>query len=69
MTEKRTIPQSVFDSPEAIRIAKLATAQAKRELDATPRHLLDKGNPNHPDNFDTKLFGYETNAFLAKQYK
>lgn len=59
----------VFDSPQAFRIAKAATLQAKAELDATPRHLLDPGNPNHPDNFHTKLFGYEEKEFLAKQYR
>lgn len=59
----------IFDSPEATRIAKAATLEAKRQLDATPRHLLDRGNPNHPDNFHTKLFGYEETEFLAKQYR
>lgn len=60
---------SIFDSPEALRIARQATREAKKELDATPRHLLDPGNPNHPDNFEPKLFGYEANEFLAKQYR
>ena len=59
----------VFDSPEANRIAKIATEQARRELDQTPRHLLDPGNPNHPDNFDVKLFGYDQKSFMSKQYK
>ena len=46
----RTNP--VFDNPAAFRAAKKATLQATQELNATPRHLLDRGNPNHPDNFD-----------------
>lgn len=48
----RTCP--VFDSPAAFRIAKAAIKQSRQELDQTPRHLLDPGNPNHPDNFDVK---------------
>lgn len=59
----------VFDSPEAFRIAKKGHLEAKRELDNTPRHLLDPGNPNHPDNFDVKIFGYQAKEFMAKQYK
>lgn len=46
----RTNP--VFDNPAAFRAAKKATLQATLELNATPRHLLDRGNPNHPENFD-----------------
>ena len=65
---KRSIPQAVFDSPEAIRAAKQGHAQAVRELAMTPRHLLDPGNPNHPDNFTSKLFGYDEAEFMAKQY-
>lgn len=42
----------VFDNPAAFRAAKKATLQATQELNATPRHLLGPGNPNHPDNFD-----------------
>ena len=59
----------VFDSPEALRICKKATEEAWRELDNTPRHLLDPGNPNHPSNFNPQLFGYDQDTFLAKQYK
>lgn len=49
-----------------------AVAWATEELDATPCHLLDEGNPNHPrynagDN--GLLFGYSREEFLAKQYK
>lgn len=42
----------VFDNPAAFRAAKKATRQATEELNATPRHMLDPGNPNHPSNFD-----------------
>lgn len=65
---KRTVPQAVFDSPEALRIARSATREATEELNRTPRHLLDPGNPNHPD-YDMKLFGYDANEFLKKQYR
>ena len=63
---KRSVPQAIFDSPEALRIAKLATKEATDELNATPRNLLDEGNPNHPS-YDT-IFGYEREAFMARQY-
>ena len=59
----------VFDNPAANRIAKIVTEQAKRELDQTPRHLLDPGNPNHPDNFYVNFFGYVQKSFMSKQYK
>lgn len=65
---KRTVPQAVFNSPEANRAAREGHLQACRELENTPRHLLDEGNPNHP-NYDLKLFGYDVPEFLAKQYK
>lgn len=44
----------VFDNPVAYRMGKKAMQEAKAALDATPRHLLDPGNPNHPDNFDVR---------------
>ncbi len=65
---KRTVPQSVFDTPEAIRAAKLGHAEACAELDKLPRHMLNEGNPNHPM-YDDKLFGYDRAEFMAKQYK
>lgn len=65
---KRTVPQSVFDSPDAIRIAKQAHKEACEELNRTPRHLLDEGNPNHP-RYDLHLFGEHREAFMARQYK
>lgn len=61
----------VFDSPAAIRMAKKATQEAKAELDATPRHLLDRGNPNHPDNFNgltTKQFEVGGVKFSAVRF-
>ena len=66
--EKRTVPQAVFDSPEAVRIRNLGHAQACRELDNTPRHLLGEGNPNHPK-YDLHLFGEHHESFLKRQFK
>ena len=63
---KRTVPQAVFDTPSALKAARLGHEDACRELTATPVHLLDLGNPNHPIN--DCIFGYETKAFLARQY-
>lgn len=65
---KRTVPQSVFESPEARRIAKEAHRLACEDLARTPRHLLDPGNPNHPD-YDDRIFGYTVPDLLAKQYR
>ena len=65
---KRSVPQAVFDAPCARRAAKLGHEQACRALAATPRHMLDTGNPNHPD-YDLKLFGYEAHTFMAKQFR
>lgn len=64
---KITVHQSVFDSKSALRIAKLATKQATDELNNTPRHMLDEGNPNHP--MYDQIFGYDRDEFLAKQYR
>ena len=58
----------LFDSPEAFRIAKKGHEAACRELDRTPRHLLDEGNPNHPM-YDNKIFGYDAKEFMARQYR
>jgi hypothetical protein len=65
---KRTVPQSVFDTPEALRAARLGHAAACAELDKLPRHMLNEGNPNHPM-YDAKLFGYAQAEFMAKQYR
>lgn len=64
--KKRSVPQSVFDSKEAIRIAREANREAVEELNRTPVHLLGLGNPNHP--IYDGIFGYETKEFLKKQY-
>jgi hypothetical protein len=68
MMEKRTVPQTVFDSKDARKAARDGHRQACAELERTPRHMLDEGNPNHP-NYDAKLFGYDVAEFLAKQFK
>lgn len=65
---KRTVPQAVFDSPEAIKAAKKGHREACEELANTPRHLLDEGNPNHPK-YDLQLFGEPVDKFLARQYR
>lgn len=57
-----------YNDPAVTKMLKRATKQSEDELNAIPRHLLDKGNPNHPD-YDIKLFGYSVEMFLAKQYK
>lgn len=67
MIGKRAVPQAVFDSPEALRVAKRAHEMACRELNDTPRHLLDEGNPNHP-RYDLHIFGEHHEAFLKRQY-
>ena len=65
---KRTVPQSVFDSPEALRAAREGHRLACQDLARTPRHMLDPGNPNHPD-YDHRIFGYTVPDLLAKQYR
>jgi hypothetical protein len=67
-TQKRTVPQAVFDSKDARRIAREGHRLACEELARTPRHMLDEGNPNHP-RYDRKLFGYDESEFMARQYK
>lgn len=64
---KRTVPQAVFESKEARRIAASGHKQACEELEKTPRHMLDEGNPNHP--MYDRIFGYDRDEFLAKQYR
>jgi hypothetical protein len=66
--KKRDVPQSVFDSPEAIAVARRATREATEELARTPRHLLDEGNPSHP-RYDLHLFGQPAKEFMQRQYK
>lgn len=64
---KRTVPQAVFDSKEARRIAAIAHKQACDDLAKKPRHMLGEGNPNHP--MYDGIFGYDRDEFLARQYK
>lgn len=64
---KRSIPQSVFDSPDAIRVSKEGHKQACEELARIHPSQLDIGNPNHPIN--SGLFGEVTTEFMARQYK
>lgn len=65
---KRTVPNAIFEAYAKTKGYKQAFIDAKRELDNTPRHLLDEGNPNHP-RYDNKIFGYDEKEFLARQYK
>lgn len=57
-----------FDNPQAFKMARVAYLEVKRELDNTPRHLLNEGNPNHPM-YDLHIFGYHVDEFMRKQYK
>jgi hypothetical protein len=66
--KKISVPQSVFDSPEAMKVAKKGHAEACAELAKTPRHLLDEGNPNHPM-YDLHLFGERHESFIKRQYR
>ncbi len=59
-------PQSIFDN--SAKLIKKTVADSVRELESTPRHMLDPSNPNHPD-YDLKLFGYDAGDFMAMQYK
>lgn len=65
--ERRSVPQAVFDSPEARRAANLGHEAACAELDRTPRHLLGEGNPNHP-RYDLHLFGEHHETFMKRQH-
>jgi hypothetical protein len=65
---KRSVQQAVFESKDAIRIAKAGHKLACDELNATPRHLLSEGNPNHPM-YDQKIFGYDADEFMSRQFK
>ena len=60
--------ETLYNSREYKRMAREAHSRATKELDDTPVHLLDKGNPNHPDN-DLQLFGQNYREFMARQYK
>ena len=67
MKVTHTVPQAVFDTKAALKAERAGHDAACRELGMTPRHLLNEGNPNHP-NYD-KLFGYDQDVFLARQYR
>jgi hypothetical protein len=58
---KRTISQAVFDSHQARKITKAGHEQAVLELAKTPRHKLDKSNPNNPY-YDFRIFEVNTLA-------
>ena len=58
---------NVFNSPEALRVAREGHQLACDDLARTPRHMLDYGNPNHPSH--EYIFGYDPIEFMAKQYK
>jgi hypothetical protein len=47
-------------------LAKQAMREAQADLYRKPRHMLDHGDPNHPSH--DRLFGYDREAFMAKQY-
>lgn len=64
----KTVPQSVFDSIEARKVAERGHAEACAELESMPRHALNENNPNHP-RFDLHLFGVHYKVFLQRQYK
>lgn len=65
---KRSVPQAVFDAPEARKVARLGHKAACDELDRTPRRLLSEGNPNHP-RYDLHLFGEHHETFMERQYE
>jgi hypothetical protein len=71
MPEKRTVPQAVFDSPQALKAAREGHRQACEELEAQFQAggPFDEGNPNHPMYSTKLLFGYPEKVFLAKQYR
>ena len=63
---KRSVSQAVFDSPEALRVAREAHRLACEDLARMHPSQLGTGNPNHP--LHDGIFGYETRAFMARQY-
>ena len=48
MATPRTVPQSVFDSKDAIRAARLGHEAACRELDRRAIASIPESDPNHP---------------------
>lgn len=59
-----TITETEIEFDKLVRAGHL---RACEELDRTPRHMLDEGNPNHP--MYDRLFGYDREDFMAKQYR
>ena len=59
---------SVFDTKEAIKVARAGHAEACRELDEkfAMGGPFDEGDPNHP--MYSEIFGYAEAEFMAKQY-
>lgn len=51
---------------ELDKLMRAAYEKGVNELNNTPTHMLDIGNPNHP--IHDGIFGYETKSFLAKQF-
>ena len=58
----------IYESPSALKVLRNGTAEAARELNSKPRHMLDEGNPNHPM-YDQHIFGYHVDEFMARQYR
>ncbi len=74
----RTVFEATFESFEKSNHYKQAIVQAEKDIESC--HSIgkfDDGDPNHPmynDNYnyvtgEYKLFGYEQEAFMSKQYK
>ena len=69
---------ATYETPEWRRIARQAMREADRQICEQHRAgIFDDGDPNHPKfnngiNYATGLpvsiFGYETPAFMARQY-
>jgi len=64
---KRTVPQAIFETKDALRAAALGHKQACDELARMNVNDLSTGNPNHPIN--DGIFGYATADLMAKQYE
>jgi hypothetical protein len=74
----RTVSESTFKAFEKSNHCKQALLQAEKDIESS--HNLgqfDNGDPNHPmynNNYnyatgEYKLFGYEQEDFMSKQYK
>lgn len=59
---------SIYDDKEVKKMINRAIKDSEKELNNTPRHLLDVGNPNHPI-YDLHLLGENYKDFLRRQYK